>query len=168
MPSLSEVGSARSRSIGEKRRIVRNTLANSVVQFLQLASMFVFMPFLIRRFGLTDYGVYLLAGSVSVYLGLLDFGVGTTVMKYVAEYRAKNEAEKLGRLVSNALFYYSIVGVFAATVLFLFSRFGIGVLPSPRAKRSFGPEPVRCVCAHHPVRLATDGGRRRSQRAAAL
>lgn len=89
------------------------------------------MPFLIRRFGLTDYGVYLLAGSLTVYLGLFDFGVGTTVMKYIAEFRAKGDEESLGRLVSNVVFYYSAVGVIAATALYLFSQYGIGIFKLP-------------------------------------
>jgi len=89
------------------------------------------MPFLIRRFGLTDYGIYLLAGSLSVYLGLLDFGVGTTVMKFVAEYRARAEDHRLGALVSNVLFYYTCVGVFISAFLFLFSIYGIGLFHLP-------------------------------------
>jgi O-antigen/teichoic acid export membrane protein len=125
--SLANVAPESEPLISEKRRIVRNTLANASVQVLQLASSFVFMPFLIRSFGLAEYGVFILAGSLSAYLGLLDFGVGTTVMKYVAEYRATHQEDRLGSLVSNVMFYYGAVGVVAASFLFLFSRFGIGV-----------------------------------------
>ena len=113
--------------MSEKRVIARNTLANALVKFLQLASSFVFMPFLIRGFGLANYGLFMLAGSLSVYLGLLDLGVNPTVVKRAAEYRARGDDEGLGTLISNSAAYYLLIGVIVATVLALFARFGIGI-----------------------------------------
>lgn len=114
-------------AISEKRKIVRNTLAYSIVQVVQMISAFVFMPFLIQRFGITNYGVYLLASSVTGYLGLLDFGVGTTVIKFVAQYRATDDDKQLGKLISSVLVFYTGIGVFAASFLLLFSRYGVGL-----------------------------------------
>ena len=114
-------------AISEKRVIARNTLANASVTLLQLAASFVFMPLLIRDFGLTNYGVFLLASSVSVYLSLLDFGVSPTVTKYAAEHRARNERDELARLVSNAVAYYMAIGIVVAVLLLLFSQYGIWI-----------------------------------------
>jgi len=108
--------------------IARNTLANSAVQLLQLAAAFVYMPFLIASFGLANYGVFMLAGSLSIYLGLLDFGVNPTVVKHVAEYVAKGRRDELGRLISTAVAYYAAIGVVAALALLLFARHGVGLL----------------------------------------
>jgi O-antigen/teichoic acid export membrane protein len=113
--------------VTEKHVIARNTLANAGVRVLQSASAFVYMPFLIASFGLANYGIYMLAGSLSVYLGLLDFGVNPTVVKRVAEHDAHGEREDLGRLVSNAAAYYLAIGVAAAALLWLFSVYGIGL-----------------------------------------
>lgn len=85
------------------------------------------MPLLIRDFGLPNYGVFLLAGSVSVYLNLFDFGVSPTVTKYAAEFKARDESAELGRLVSNAVAYYTAIGLAAAVLLLLFSQYGIWV-----------------------------------------
>jgi O-antigen/teichoic acid export membrane protein len=113
--------------VSEKRVIARNTLANALVKFLQLASAFVFMPFLIRGFGLAYYGLFMVAGSLSVYLALLDLGVNPTIVKRVAEFRARDDETALGRLVSNAAAYYVIVGVLVSALLVLFARFGVGL-----------------------------------------
>lgn len=115
--------------MSEKRTIARNTIANGTVKFLQLAASFVFMPYLINGFGLANYGLFMLAGSLSVYLGLLDLGVNPTVIKRVAEYRARNEGEEVGRIVSNSAAYYVLVGAFVAAALALFARFGVPYLP---------------------------------------
>lgn len=108
--------------------IARNTLANSGVQLLQLAAAFVYMPFLISSFGLANYGVFILAGSLSIYLGLLDFGVNPTVVKHVAEYVAKGRRSELGRLISSAAAYYAAIGGVAALALLLFARYGVDLL----------------------------------------
>jgi O-antigen/teichoic acid export membrane protein len=52
---------------------------------------FFITPYIIGRLGDAEYGVYksiaALAGSVMV----LDVGLGNTVMRYIAKYRAANE-----------------------------------------------------------------------------
>ena len=112
-------------SVSEKRVIARNTAANAGVRLLQLASTFVFMPLLIRGFGVANYGLFMLASSLSVYLSLLDLGVNPTVVKRVAEYRAREDEEGLGRLISNAAVYYLVVGAVISVLLVLLSRYGV-------------------------------------------
>lgn len=103
--------------MSEKRRIVVNTLANGVAQFAALISALVFMPFLIKGFGTTDYGLYLLASSVVGYASLLDLGVGTSLVKLTAEAVARDDRERLGRLTSSTLAFYTVVGAVIALIL---------------------------------------------------
>jgi len=114
--------------ISDKWVIARNTVAAAGAKFLQLAASFVFMPFLIRNFGLAHYGVFIIAGSLSVYLQLLDFGVDSATTKYVAEYHARHDRPGLHRLISNALAYYVFVGMVAAALLALLALAGIPLL----------------------------------------
>jgi len=102
-------------------------LANSVAKIVQMASAFVFMPLLVPRFGLADYGIYLLASSLSGYFGLMDLGVGASVVKYVAEHRAKREERTLSLVLSTSLVFYAIVGV-VATVLLIGIAFAAAAL----------------------------------------
>lgn len=103
--------------MSEKRRIISNTLANGVAQFTSLASSFVFMPMLIRAFGANDFGLFLLASSVAAYASLVDFGVGTSLIKYVAEKAATDDKEGVGRYVSTSLLFYIVVGLLVAVML---------------------------------------------------
>jgi len=113
--------------MSEKRRIVVNTLANGVAQFAAMLSALVFMPFLIRGFGTTDYGLYLLASSVVGYAGLLDFGVGTSLVKLTAEAAAQDDRERLGRLTSSTLAFYTVIGLVIAAIMVLLA-FNTGAL----------------------------------------
>lgn len=103
--------------MSEKRKIVVNTLANGIAQFAAMLSALVFMPFLIHGFGTTDYGLYLLASSVVGYAGLLDFGVGTSLVKLTAEAVAQDDRERLGRLTSSTLAFYTLIGVIIALIM---------------------------------------------------
>ncbi|MEI6727172.1 MAG: oligosaccharide flippase family protein, partial [Actinomycetes bacterium] len=104
-------------------RLLSNTFFNGVAQFAQVGVAFVFMPLLVAHYGLTQYGLYLLAFSFSGYIGLLDFGVGTALTKLIAEKRAKSGIASIGDLVTVGLAYYCVVGVVACGALLLLARF---------------------------------------------
>ncbi len=103
-------------------------MASAGVRFLQIASAFLYMPFLISGFGLRSYGVFVLASSFSIYLGLLDFGVNPTIVKRVAEYVALDKRSELSRLISSACAYYAAIGVLAALLLGTFATWGVDIL----------------------------------------
>jgi O-antigen/teichoic acid export membrane protein len=101
----------------EKRRLISNTLANGLAQFTAMASSLIFMPMLIRAFGVHDFGLFLLASSIAAYASLVDFGVGTALIKHVAERSASEDKEGLGKHISTSLAFYIVAGLFIAAVL---------------------------------------------------
>lgn len=103
--------------MNEKQRIVVNTVANGVAQFAGMLTALVFMPFLIRGFGATNYGLYLITSSIAGYASLLDLGVGSSVVKLTAEALASNDRRKLSETVSTALVFYVLIGIAAAGIM---------------------------------------------------
>ncbi len=103
--------------MSEKRRIVTNTLANGGAQVTTLVASLVFMPLLIKAFGLSDYGLYLIVSSVAQYAQLLDFGVGASLTKMIAQHLAEDDRESIGALVSAALIFYVIIGAVSAAIM---------------------------------------------------
>jgi O-antigen/teichoic acid export membrane protein len=97
-----------------KRRVVTNTMTHGTAQGVALVASFVFLPLLTRGFGISGYGLYMLALTVASYAYLLDFGVGATLQKRVAEVDAKGDRAGLANLISSALLFYIAVGVVAA------------------------------------------------------
>lgn len=61
-------------------------------------------PFIVKNLGANQYGLYVLIGSLIVYFSLLDFGIGDTVIRYIARYRVSktksDEAQFLGSLLT--------------------------------------------------------------------
>lgn len=73
-------------------------------------------PFIIRALGNSEYGLYLLIGSLAAYLGVLDLGLNNAVTRHVAQCAANRdrvqEARFLGAaVVVNVLALVAIVGL---------------------------------------------------------
>lgn len=103
--------------MSEKRRLVINTLANGASQFSAMLASLIFLPLLIKAFGIEKYGLFMLATSVSAYVVLLDLGIGSALTKFVAEHHATGDRDALAGSASSALLLYTGVGVVAALVM---------------------------------------------------
>jgi len=91
-------------------RVLRNTISNYLGKFFSLVVAFFLAPFVLHHIGTADYGFWALAGAVLSYGSLLDLGIAGAVVKYVAEYRARDEHEKAAGLVATSLAIYLVVG----------------------------------------------------------
>ena len=109
--------------LSEKRRLVSNTLANGLAQFVAMTTSLVFMPLLIRAFGPQDFGLFLLASAVGAYASLVDFGVGTSLVKNVADRVAAGDRDGIGAYVSTSLVFYIFAGLLVAVVVAAFAVF---------------------------------------------
>lgn len=99
--------------MGLKRIVTRNIAANWLGTAVTMLVGFFVAPFLVNRLGDTDYGLWILIGSLTGYFGLLDLGVRSSVGRYVAFYRAKNDQDGVNATISSALTILSGVGALA-------------------------------------------------------
>jgi O-antigen/teichoic acid export membrane protein len=99
-----------------RRHVLRSTVGNYVGKFIALAAGFILTPFILHHVGATSYGLLALVGSVTAYGSLLDFGISGAVIKYVAEHRARGEAELAQELVATTLAVSSILGLITVAV----------------------------------------------------
>ncbi len=92
-------------------QIMRNILSNWGSFAIGAIVQFMMMPFLVRHLGDTQYGIWVLILSFTGFLGLFDFGISGSVVKYVAEFKAKEDEEQLNRVCSSAFFLFVSAGV---------------------------------------------------------
>lgn len=100
---------------------------NSSYSFLGYAFPIVFSivvtPIIVKKLGVTDYGIYILMLTIAGFLGLLDLGLGLSVYKYTAEYYAKGLFKELGDLVGSVKFFAFGFGVFGWVVFLILGAF---------------------------------------------
>lgn len=70
-----------------------------------------YTPLMLQILGQAEHGLYSLANSTVGYLSLLNFGFGSTVIRYFAKYRAKNDLEAIRRTYGFFLLLYTGLGV---------------------------------------------------------
>lgn len=71
-----------------------------------------FVPFLLGGLGESEYGLYKLLFSMASYLSVLDFGLGSTITRYVVKYKTEGKLKEEQNFVAMGMIIYAIlVGV---------------------------------------------------------
>lgn len=111
--------------------LVRNTAWNQGAQLARMLSQFILLPFIVNRIGATEAGIYFLALSFTGYFGILDSSFSQPLIKFIAEYRATGEEDKLRASVRAVFRVFAGVGVIAALLLGAAGIWALGILEVP-------------------------------------
>ena len=97
-----------------KRRestILKNVTSNWAALVVNIAVSFFLAPFVVASLGNVYYGIWTLLNQFTGYLWLFDFGVRESVIKYVAQYHATGEYDRIDATVNTSLFLYTPIAV---------------------------------------------------------
>lgn len=83
-----------------------------------LLLLFFYTPWMIKKIGVSDYGLYTLVLSIMSYF-ILDFGLTGSVQRFVAKYRAEGNYEKIANLVGLISKVYLAIDGIIFIVLFV-------------------------------------------------
>lgn len=97
---------------------------------LQAVIGFVYVPLLLHYIGKSEYGLYQLMGSFIAYLGLMDFGLTTAVVRFYTKYRTERKELMQENLLALAMRGYGVVSLLmlltGAVLYFYLPRFFAG------------------------------------------
>lgn len=99
-----------------KYKTLLNSLYSLVGYAWPLVLTFFVTPFIVFTLGIKEYGIYLFVGTVGIFIGTIDLGLGMAVTKHVAYYWGEKKEEDLKTLIrtSNSLFLgIGLIGLFA-------------------------------------------------------
>jgi O-antigen/teichoic acid export membrane protein len=97
--------------------VTKNILYNLVSQFTLLLVGIFTSPYIIHHLGTDAYGVLSLVTVFIGYLSLLDFGLGTAIIKYISEYSARDDKENLEKVIQTSISLYIIIGAAGALII---------------------------------------------------
>ncbi|MDB4915878.1 MAG: polysaccharide biosynthesis protein [Gemmatimonadetes bacterium] len=98
---------------GVAPRPVRNVVITWAAFVFTVAVNFFVAPYVVRTLGSTVYGTWVLLSSLVGYMGLLDLGVRSAVMRYLALHHARAEDVEAGRSASAGLVIFGALGLVA-------------------------------------------------------
>ena len=97
-------------------------LLNYVVLGLNNLVGLLYMPYMLRMMGRSEFGLYSLVASVIAYLTVMDFGFGNAIIRYTAKFRAEGKQEEQYAMFGMFLILYVAIGALvflAGTALYL-------------------------------------------------
>ena len=98
-----------------------NAISNWATLGVNIIVGFVLTPFIISHLDKIGYGIWTLIGSFIGYYGLLNLGVDSALMRYVARYAGQGDKKALNETVSTAMVMFSCTGVLTIAISFLFA-----------------------------------------------
>jgi O-antigen/teichoic acid export membrane protein len=101
-------------------RFIRNVLWSWGGVAVTIAASLFISPFIIRRIGDANYGIWTLVLSLVEYYWLIDLGFRSATIKFSAEFKTKEDHQQLSELLSTGLVYSSLaaLGIAIASILF--------------------------------------------------
>jgi O-antigen/teichoic acid export membrane protein len=99
-------------------RLVLNTASNFLGQALVLVATFLSTPYVTRKLGAAQYGTLSLLVICIYSMSMLNLGVNTSLIKYLAELMPKGEMEEVQQYFSTAFTMLAGLGVLVGVVLF--------------------------------------------------
>jgi len=98
-------------------RLVRNTAFNAAGRFWEAAVNLALAAYIVPRVGLAGWGLWSLISIFTGYVALLDFGIGSGFTRYIAEYAARGERERMSAVVTTGLAAYLVFGLVLCAVV---------------------------------------------------
>jgi len=100
------------------RLLTRNWGLNLLGWVVPLSVALVAIPYVVRGLGAEEFGVLSIASALLGYFGIFDLGLGRATTKFVAESLARNELERLPKVVWTSLWFQVLFGIFGTLVTF--------------------------------------------------
>ncbi len=113
------------------KRILRNVFSNWAGYAFYIIVGFFMSPFIIHSLGDTGYGLWVLVGSLTGYMGILDFGLRPAIVKYVSRYHALADEENLNQVVNTVFVIFSAVAVVIVLASIVLATFAYKVFRVP-------------------------------------
>ncbi len=103
----------------EKLRIIKNVGSSWFGLVVNILVGVFLSPFILHRLGDAAFGIWVLIFSLTGYYGIFDFGIRSSIIRYVSKYTATKDLNEVSGLINTALFTYSCVGVLSLIITVL-------------------------------------------------
>ena len=129
-------------NLSSSRVVVHNAVYSLLGYGASALYIFLLVPLVVSYVGLQTFGLWSLMMALTGYIGLVDLGLGTSFVKYIAEFASLGEHGKVGKVVQHGFLFYlfvSLVMLLAGWLVFpmLFSALRIPPDQFDLAKKMF-------------------------------
>lgn len=101
-------------------QLKKGALLNYVTIFLTNVVGLLLTPFILNNLGKSEYGVYITIGALVGTIGILDFGLNNTIIRFVAKYRAEKNRQKEENFLATVMIIYVCISIIAVIIGLIF------------------------------------------------
>jgi O-antigen/teichoic acid export membrane protein len=106
-------------SVKERLQVAINAGSSAGVMVIKVIVVFLVTPIIVHRLGDSQYGIWLFISSITAYLTVGDFGVKSTVIRFVARYDGLNDTDSINRVINTCSAILSGVAAILLALTFL-------------------------------------------------
>lgn len=121
----------------------KNVIFTGLGYALPLLAALATIPIIVIKLGVDLYGLYIICISLIGFMTFVDFGIGQTVVKYVAEYEATDQSDKVKPVLGVALLLYLLIGLLGGICLYGFAPLLAQGLYTEADKQALATEALR-------------------------
>lgn len=100
----------------DSMKIMKGSVLRVATLVLNLLAMFVLLPIIIHTLGDKMYGLWVLAASLTGYYYILDFGISSSVIRFVSQAIGKEDKNRINPIISNSIAMFSIMACIAVII----------------------------------------------------
>jgi O-antigen/teichoic acid export membrane protein len=97
-------------------RVTKNVGAIWLNLFVHAAVGFFLAPFILHQLGDQLFSLWVLVFALTGYYGLLDLGIRSATVRYVAKFASVNDQDGLAKFVNTSLAFYCGIGLLSLLV----------------------------------------------------
>jgi O-antigen/teichoic acid export membrane protein len=116
-----------------KTAALRNIGSNWFGLATNLLVGFFLSPFILHHLGDDAFGLWVLVFSLTGYYGMFDFGIRSSIVRYVAQFKARDERDLLNRYINTSLCTYGGIGALLLLVTIAASFYVDSIFRIPAA-----------------------------------
>jgi O-antigen/teichoic acid export membrane protein len=94
-----------------KIRALKNVASSWAGLGVNIGIGFFLSPFILHHLGDEAFGLWVLIYSLTGYYGIFDFGIRSSLVRYVSKFQATGDRNELAKLINTSLFTYSCLGL---------------------------------------------------------
>lgn len=92
-------------------QLKKGAILSYLSMFASILVVLLYTPIMIRLLGQSEYGLYVMIGSLIAYFSVLDLGLGNAIVRYTSRNRAVGDKQIEAKLNGMFLILYLIIGI---------------------------------------------------------
>ncbi len=104
-------------------KIFRNSLFNIIRVIVVTPIFFILVPYTISKIGTEGYGIWALIGVIGSYQTFVDFGLTTSLIRFVAKAEAVKDYDAISEYLATSMTIYLVLSSIIVLLIIIFRKF---------------------------------------------